>query len=450
MLKRYTRKEMGDIWSEANKWQKMLLVLCAVLEARIENAEKVEPSLTFMQSALLKLNTLTLDEEDARQIDEIEKVTRHDVNAFLDHLVKKAELTPQEAAVYAQNLTSYDLQDTANILRIRESHSLIDESLDKLLKILIARAEEHKHSYQIGRTHGVHAEPITFGWKLLGWVDSLVRIRKNLGGAILQLRAGKISGAVGMYSLPPEVEKLACAKLDLSPADHSTQILPRDMFSLYFSIIAILMGELERFSTEIRNLQRTEICEVQEFFKKGEQKGSSAMPHKRNPIADENVSGAARLVRGYVLALLESQATWHERDLTNSIVERVNIPDIFILTHFQLERFRGVMEKLLVYPERMLKNIELTNGAVFSRWLRTALEDKGMPRQEAYRLTQELAFTAFDPEKVGETPHLRDLAKGNEQVKEFLTDEEIDACFDLKNATKHVDAIFARFGMFWL
>ncbi|MDD5043252.1 MAG: adenylosuccinate lyase [Patescibacteria group bacterium] len=444
MLNRYAKKEMVDIWSEEHKWQKMLEVLCSVLGARMDSVI-ISSTPPPIQSAFFKLIHLMLTEEDARQIDEIEKVTRHDVNAFLDHLIKRAELTSAEAAVYAQDLTSYDLQDTANILRICEAHFLIDKSLGKLIDIIIARAEEHKYSYQIGRTHGVHAEPITFGWKLLGWRDSLERIQDNLNEALKQLSMGKISGAVGMYSLPPEVELKACQKLGLSPALHSTQILPRDMFSHYFSVIAILMGELERFSIEIRNLQRTETCEVQEFFKKGEQKGSSAMPHKRNPIMDENVSGAARMVRGYVFALLESQATWHERDLSNSIVERVNIPDIFLLTHFQLERFCGVMEKLLVYPERMLKNIELTNGAVFSRWLRTALEDKGMPRQEAYKLVQDLAFAAFEPEKTEQGKHLRDLAKENERVREFLTEQEIEDCFNLKNAVKHVDDIFARF-----
>lgn len=440
MLKRYTKEEMGKIWSEANKWQKMLSVLCAVLKERIKWVDSPP-----MRSAYSKLNSLILNEEDARQIDDIEKVIRHDVNAFLDHIVEKGELTPEEAAVYAQNLTSYDLQDTANILRIHESHVLLERSLNNLIRIITKKAKEHKYSYQIGRTHGVHAEPITFGWKLLGWLDSLMRIKDNLNDAAEQLSVGKVSGAVGMYSLPPRVESFVCKQLGLHPAKHSTQIIPRDMFSHYFSIVAILMGELERFSTEIRNLQRTEICEVQEFFDKKKQKGSSAMPHKRNPISDENVSGAARLVRGYALAISESQATWHERDLSNSVVERVNIPNIFCLTHFQLERFCGVMEKLLIYPERMLKNIELTNGAVFSRWLRTALENKGMPRQEAYRLAQELAFAAFDSEKNQHGAHMKELAKNDRRVKKVLNDEEIDACFDLENTVKHIDKIFIRF-----
>ena len=367
------------------------------------------------------------------QVAERERVTNHDVAAFVDAV--SADLGA-DGRWFHYGLTSSDVLDTALSLTVRRAGELILEGLDRATKATLARAEEHRGTITIGRTHGVHAEPTTFGLKLLGWVFQLERDRERLEHALAGLRVGKLSGAVGTYaSTTPEVERIACERLGLTPAPSSTQILQRDRHAELLSTLAILASSLDRFALEIRHLARTEVREVEEPFASG-QKGSSAMPHKRNPIVAERICGLARLVRGYASVGLENVALWHERDISHSSAERVVIPDAFLAADYMLGRFAWLVEGLVVRPERMRANLEATGGLFFSQRLLLALVESGLERDEAYRTVQRHAMRAWD-----EGLDFRDLARSDPQIASRVG---LDGVFDLHAYTKHVDAVFAR------
>jgi adenylosuccinate lyase len=370
---------------------------------------------------------------DPQRVEAIEAETRHDVIAFLTHV---EQVIGPEARYLHLGMTSSDLLDTALALQLSAAADLLLADLDRLLETLKSRAHEHKGTLCIGRSHGIHAEPTTFGLKLLGWVFQLERDSERIGRALAGLRVGKLSGAVGTYATSsPEVERLACEALGLESAPTSTQILQRDRHAELLSALAILASSLDRFALEIRHLARTEVREVEEPFGVG-QKGSSAMPHKRNPIVAERICGLARLVRGYALVGLENVALWHERDISHSSAERVALPDAFLVVDYMLDRFAWLVEGLVVRPERMRGNLEATGGLFFSQRLLLALVESGLDRDEAYRIVQRHAMRAWD-----EGLDFRGLVRGDSEVASRVS---LDEVFDLAAYTRHVDTIFAR------
>jgi adenylosuccinate lyase len=367
------------------------------------------------------------------RVAELERTTNHDVAAFVDAVT--ADLGP-DGRWFHYGLTSSDVLDTALSLTVQAAGVLVLDGMERAATVTFARAEEHRHTVTIGRTHGVHAEPTTFGLKLLGWVFQLERDRARLETALAGLRVGKLSGAVGTYaSITPEVERIACEALGLEPAPVSTQILQRDRHAELLSALAILASSLERFALEIRHLARTEVREVEEPFAPG-QKGSSAMPHKRNPITAERICGLARLVRGYSSVALENVALWHERDISHSSAERVVLPDAFLAVDYMLDRFAGLVEALVVRPERMRANLEVTGGLFFSQRLLLALVESGLERDEAYRAVQRHAMRAWD-----EGLDFRGLVRSDPQIASRVDLTEV---FDLGAYTAHVDTVFAR------
>jgi adenylosuccinate lyase len=373
---------------------------------------------------------------NVKRIDEIERETQHDVIAFLTSV---AEFVGPSARFIHEGLTSSDVLDTAFGLLLTEASDLLLEDMDKLLAVLKKRAFEFKDTVEIGRSHNVHAEPITFGLKLAVWYSEIGRDRERLLQAREAIRAGKISGAVGTFAnIDPEIEKAVCARLGLEPAPVSTQIIQRDRHAQFFSTLAIIGCSIEKMATEIRLLQHTEIREVEEFFSQG-QKGSSAMPHKRNPISSENLSGLARVLRGNALAAMENVALWHERDISHSSVERVIGPDSTILLDYMLARFTRVLDRLTVMPENMKRNMSLTGNLFFSQQVMLFLIQKGISREEAYRIVQQNAMEVWD--KGG---NLKDRLKEDSRVMSRMTAEEIDSVFDLGYHLKHVDVIFDR------
>jgi adenylosuccinate lyase len=338
-------------------------------------------------------------------------------------------------------ITSYDVVDTALALLLRDSCDQLIARSQHLAKVIARLAREHKHTPMIGRTHGIHAEPITFGFKLAGWYDEMRRNLQRLEFAREMVSVGKVSGAVGIHAnIDPRVEEYVCARLGLQPAPASSQIISRDVHATYLSTLSILAASLERFATELRNLQRTEILEVQEYFAPG-QTGSSAMPHKRNPWNCETVSGLARVVRGYLIPALENIATWHERDLSNSSVERIILPDASILVDWMLWKLTDILEHLAVFPENMKRNLEKFGGLVFSEHVMLALVSKGLSREQAYRLVQRNAAKAW------EGADFRQNLKEDEEVRRVLSEEEIDRCFDLQHHLRHLDVTFQRLGL---
>jgi adenylosuccinate lyase len=367
------------------------------------------------------------------RVAELERATNHDVAAFVDAV--SADLGP-DGRWFHFGLTSSDVLDTALSLTIQRAGSLIRDGIDHVSTAVLARAEEHRDTVTIGRTHGVHAEPTTFGLKLLGWVFQLERDRARIDHALAGTRVGKLSGAVGTYATTtPEVERLACEALGLEPAPTSTQILQRDRHAELLSALGIVASSLDRFALEIRHLARTEVREVEEPFSEG-QKGSSAMPHKRNPIVAERICGLARLVRGYAHVGLENVALWHERDISHSSAERVVFPDAFLAVDYMLDRFGWLMEGLVVRPERMRANLEATGGLFFSQRLLLALVESGLERDEAYRMVQRHAMRAWD-----EGLDFRGLVRSDPQIASRL---DLGDVFDLGAYTKHVDAVFGR------
>ncbi|CCO09223.1 adenylosuccinate lyase [Desulforamulus hydrothermalis] len=430
MIERYTLPEMKHIWSDQNKFQKWLEVEIAACEAMAQLGQIPAAALeNIKQRAAFTVERIL----------EIEEVTRHDVIAFLTCV---AENVGEDAKYIHMGLTSSDVVDTAQCVRMKEAGELLLKRLQRLRQVLLDRAGEHRHTLMIGRTHGIHAEPMTFGLKMLLWVAETERNIERLQQAVKTVSVGAISGAVGTYAnIDPRVEAYVCRKLGLQPARVSTQIIQRDRHAEYLCTLAVIAASLDKFATEIRNLQRTDILEVEEYFNQG-QKGSSAMPHKRNPITAENVSGLSRVVKANAMAALDNVTLWHERDISHSSAERVIIPDSTTALDFMLYRFTGIMEKLLVYPENMKRNLEKTLGLVFSQRVLLALVDKGLSRERAYELVQRNAMQAW---RTG-TKFL-ELLQADADIKARLTDAELAGLFDYGYHLRHIDEIYKRFGL---
>ena len=427
MIERYSRPEMRDLWSDAGRYQRWLeveLAVCDVLAERgaipAEAARAVRERARFEPS----------------RIAEIEAEVRHDVIAFLTNV---AEHVGPESRFVHYGMTSSDVLDTALALQIRDAGALLLAGVDRLAAALLRRAEEHRHTPAVGRTHGVHAEPTTFGLKLLVFQQEMLRNRERLARAVSQASVGKISGAVGSFAhLEPAVEEAVGARLGIGFEPVATQVVQRDRHAELVSTLALVGSSCDKIAVELRHLARTEVREVEEEFGRG-QKGSSAMPHKRNPWRLENVSGLARVIRGHAVAALENLALWHERDISNSSVERVVLPDATIALDFMLHRLAGLVETLVVYPERMRENLDLTRGLVFSGTLLLELARKGLSREDAYRLVQGHAMETW--ERGGD---FRERVLADPAIAEVLSKEEIDRAFDLGHALRHVDAIFER------
>jgi adenylosuccinate lyase len=369
---------------------------------------------------------------------EIEKTTRHDLLGFVGSVLES--LGP-EGRYFHYGVTSYDIEDPALSLLMVQALDLILQELDGLIEAVRERAREHKYTVMMGRTHGIHAEPITLGFKLAVWLAEFQRNRQRLVHARENIAWGKVSGAVGTHAnIPPDVEAGVCEKLGLRPSAASTQILQRDRHAEVLLTLAILSASVEKYATEIRNLQRTEIRELEESFAKG-QRGSSAMPHKRNPSVNEQLSGLARVVRGNVIPALENVVTWHERDLANSSVERVIIPDTTTLVHYQVRTFARIVREMTVYPDNMVANLEKMHGLVFSQQVMLALVEKGASREEAYDLSQELAMLGW------QGSDFRKAVREHPKVREFLSAEEIERCFDVRYHLKHLDHVFEQLGI---
>ncbi len=430
MIARYTRPEMAQLWSEEAQYQSWLEVELAACEAWAEiGVIPREDVAKLRQHARF----------DIQRIHELEKITRHDVVAFTRAV---SESLGEERRWIHYGLTSSDVVDTAWSYRLKKANELILEALDHFLEVLARRAREHKYTLMIGRTHGVHAEPTTFGLKLALFYDMMQRNRARFVAAAEEMRVGKLSGAVGTFAhIPPEVERLTCEKLGLKPAPISTQVLARDRHAHYLSVLALIGATLEQLAVEVRHLQRSEVREVEEAFGKG-QKGSSAMPHKRNPIASENITGVARLLRSYMLAAYENIALWHERDIYHSSVERVILPDATTLVHYALHRYADVLDTLQVYPQRMRRNMELTFGLYNSQRLLLMLIDKGLSREAAYDLVQPAAMQAWD-----EARPFYEIVRQHPALTRYLSPEEIDEAFNPEYHLRHVDEIFRRVGL---
>ncbi len=427
MIERYTRPEMGRIWTLENKYRKWLDVELAVCEALFERGGiPPEDFKTIKEKAGF----------DVKRIEEIERETQHDVIAFLTSV---AEFVGPSSRFIHVGLTSSDVLDTAFGLLLTEASGLLLEDIEMLLSVLKRRAFEFKNTVQIGRSHNVHAEPITFGLKLAVWHSEMARNRDRLLQARESIRVGKISGAVGTFAnTAPEIEEAVCVRLGLKHASVSTQIIQRDRHAQFFSTLAIIGCSIEKIATEVRLLQHTEIMEVEEYFSPS-QKGSSAMPHKRNPISSENLSGLARVLRGNALAAMENVALWHERDISHSSVERVIGPDSTILLDYMLTRLTRVVDRLVVFADNMKRNMSISGNLYFSQQVMLALIQKGITREEAYRIVQQNAMEVWS--KGGD---LKDELKGDERVAGRLGEKEIDSIFDLNYHLKYLDAIFQR------
>ena len=427
MIPRYSREKMAAIWSQENKYAKWLDVEVAACEAMVKLGLAPAAAVDNIKAKAVI---------NAARIDEIEAVTRHDVIAFVSSLT---EVIGEDGRFIHMGLTSSDVLDTALAVQLKEASDLLLEDLDDLLAVLKRRALEHKKTLMIGRSHGIHAEPITFGLKLALWYAEMRRNRARLERAREAVSCGKISGAVGTFSfVDPFVEEYVCEKLGLAPAPVASQIVQRDRHAEFFSTLAIVASSLDKFAQEIRLLQRTEVREAEEYFSPG-QKGSSAMPHKRNPVLSENISGLSRLVRSYALAALEDVALWHERDISHSSVERVIAPDATIALDFMLGRFTGLMDRLVVYPDRMLANLNMTHGVIFSQRVLLSLIEKGTTREDAYAIVQENAMKSWQ-----EGTEFRKLLGQDERVQKHLNAADLDAIFDVNHFLKHLDYIIER------
>ena len=426
MIDRYTLPEMGALWSEETKFQKWLDVEIAVCEVHAEMG-------TIPREALEQIKSKAKLSVD--RIHEIEKTTDHDVIAFTTNL---AESIGEAARFVHYGLTSSDVVDTANALLLRDACDILLQKTDVLLPVLKRRAHEFKNTPQVGRTHGIHAEPTSFGLTFALWYDEMRRNRERLVKARGAVAVGKISGAVGAFAhLDPQVEEGVCEKLGLKPAPVSTQIVQRDSYAEYLCTLAILASSLEKFALQVRHWQRTEIREAQEKFKPG-QKGSSAMPHKRNPILSERICGMARLVRANSIVGLENIALWHERDISHSSAERVVLPDSSIATDYMLDKMASLIDGLIVYPDRMLENLQATRGLIFSGQLLLALTNAGVARETAYELVQRNAMKAWDEDGDFETSVLAD-----KEIRAHLSEEKIARVFSLDTYLRNVDRVFA-------
>ena len=425
MIARYSRPAMAEVWSDESRLARWLEVELAALDAWAEVG-------TVPASAAESIRARAVAPSAAR-VAEIEARTHHDVAAFVDAV---AEQLGDEGRWFHYGLTSSDVLDTALSLQVQEAGRLLLAGVDRAFEAVVARAEEHRTTLTIGRTHGVHAEPTTFGLKLAGWAFELQRGRERLVRALDGMRVGKLSGAVGTYAaVDPEVERLACERLGLEPAPSSTQILQRDRHAELLSALALVAASLEKFALEVRHLARTEVAEVEEPFVRG-QKGSSAMPHKRNPVVAERLCGLARVVRAAAVVGLENVALWHERDISHSSAERVVIPDAFLALDYMLDRIAWLVEGLVVRPDRMLRNLEASHGLFFSQRLLLALVESGLARDDAYRLVQRHAQRAWDEER-----DFRELVRADPEVAGRTDLEDV---FSLEPYTRHVDTVFER------
>ncbi len=428
LIERYTLPEMGELWTQTYKLKTWLQVEIAVCEAQAELGYIPESAVEEIKA---KANF------DPKRVLEIEAEVRHDMIAFLTNV---NEYVGDAGRYIHLGLTSSDVLDTALALQLVASLDVLLARTEDLIQAIRDQARLHRHTVMIGRSHGIHAEPITFGFKLAGWLAEVLRHRDRLTLLRQQIAVGKISGAVGTYAnIEPRVEAIACQKLGLQPDTASTQVISRDRHADYVQQLALLGASIERFAVEIRNLQRTDVLEVEEFFSKG-QKGSSAMPHKRNPIRSERLTGMARILRGHAVAALENVALWHERDISHSSVERVILPDTCILTHFMLVEMADLIKQLLVYPQNMVQNMNCYGGVVFSQRVLLTLVEKGMSREEAYAVVQSCAHQAWNQPK----GNFHDLITEDARVTQLLSPEEIETCFDPQHHLKHLDQIYQR------
>ena len=429
MIERYSRPAMKQVWSEDNKFQQWLRIELAVCEAWTELGVIPEADMVKLRKAKFSPELYA----------EYFKITHHDVTAFLRSV---GESLGEESRWIHLGLTSSDIMDTATSLQLKEASVILAADIEDLLTALKEKAITHKKTIMVGRTHGVHAEPITFGLKLAIWVEEMKRNAARLAEATKVISVGKMSGAVGTYAtVPPEVEKKACARLGLAPAPVSNQIIQRDRHAQFVTTLAIIGASLEKFATEIRALQKTEVLEAEEPFDPG-QTGSSAMPHKRNPELCERTCGLARLLRGYAVTSMENVALWHERDISHSSTERVILPDACLVLDYALSIFTGIIKGLNVYPDNMRRNLEITQGLVFSQRVLLALVEKGLKREQAYELVQRNAMKAWK-ERV---PFLG-LLKADRDVTARLEPKELEALFDYNFYLKHIDEIFTRLGL---
>ncbi len=427
MIERYSRPEMARIWEPENRYRKWLEIEIYACEAHAEMG-------AIPREALERIKARA--SFDVARIDDIEKVVKHDVIAFLTSV---ADHIGEDSRFVHLGLTSSDVLDTSFAMLLKEASDLIIEDIKRLMEAIRKRAFEHKDTPMMGRSHGIHAEPVTFGIKMALWYDEMRRNLRRMESARETIAYGKISGAVGTFAnIDPHVEEYVCNKTGLKPAPCSTQVIQRDRHAEFFTTLAIIASSIDKFAVEIRHLQRTEVLEAEEFFSKG-QKGSSAMPHKRNPVLSENLSGLARLLRGYAVSALENVALWHERDISHSSVERVIGPDATILIDFMLSRCCGLIENLLIYPENMLKNLNLMRGLIFSQRVLLELANRGASREDAYAMVQRNAMKVWEE---GKDFQEELLADGD--VRRYLSAGEITEAFDLNYHLKHVDTIFSR------
>lgn len=428
MIERYTLPEMGELWTENYKLKTWLQVEIAVCEAQAQlgyipsqAVEEIKEKANF----------------DPQRVLEIETEVRHDMIAFLTNV---NEYVGDAGRYIHLGLTSSDVLDTALALQLVASLDLLLVKLEELIAAIRTQATQHRYTFMIGRSHGIHAEPITFGFKLAGWLAEVLRSQERLVNLRQNIAVGKISGAVGTYAnVEPKIEAIACRKLGLQPDTASTQVISRDRHADYVQQLALLGSSLERFAVEIRNLQRTDVLEVEEFFAKG-QKGSSAMPHKRNPIRSERLTGMARILRGNAVAALENVALWHERDISHSDVERVIFPDTCILTHFMIHEDTDLIKNLLVYPQNMERNMNCYGGVVFSQRVLLTLVDKGMSREDAYTVVQSCAHQAWNQPQ----GDFQDLISKDPRVRAVLSEAEVKGCFNPQHHLKHLDEIYQR------
>lgn len=430
MIDRYAREEIKNIWDLNSKFNYYLKVELAVCEAYAKIGRI--PKVTLEQ---IKQNA----KFSIQRIDEIEKEVRHDVIAFLTNV--NESVGAENAKYIHMGLTSSDVIDTAFALQIKDSTNIILKEFNNLLTTIKNLAFKHKNTVCIGRSHGIHAEVTTFGTKLLNWYDELERAKFNLENSLKEISIGQISGPVGTYSnLPPEIEKYACKELDLEPAKISTQIISRDRHAKFMSDIAIIASLIEKYATEIRHLARTEVREVEEGFGKN-QKGSSAMPHKKNPVLCENLCGLARVVRSNMLTSFENINLWHERDISHSSAERIIFPDSLTLIDFMLHRFNNVMEHLVVFDKNMLKNTQLYGGIIYSQKLLLKLVEKGLTREEAYKIVQKHAIETLNDNTIG----FKNRLQNDSQITELLVPTELEECFNVENYLHNINTIFKRF-----
>ena len=430
MIERYSRPEMAAIWTEENKFKAWLEVEILACEAWAELGDIPKEDVKVLrENASFDIN----------RIYEIEKETRHDVVAFTRAV---SETLGDERKWVHYGLTSTDVVDTALSYLLKQANDILFKDIENFIGILENKAKEHKYTVMMGRTHGVHAEPTTFGLKLALWTEEMKRNLERFKHATESVRVGKISGAVGTYAnIPPFVEEYVCEKLGIQAAPISTQTLQRDRHAHYMATLSLIATSIEKFATEVRGLQKSETREVEEFFAKG-QKGSSAMPHKRNPIGSENMTGLARVIRGHMVTAYENVSLWHERDISHSSAERIILPDATILLNYMLNRFGNIVKNLTVFPENMKRNMDRTYGLIYSQRVLLALIEKGMSREEAYDTVQPKAMEAWETQV-----QFKELVEAEEKITSLLSQEEINDCFDYSYHLSQVDTIFERLGL---